>query len=84
MSEDEEVFRLDEEKAFREAFKRYKQEYSLKNCDVRIKGTCIYVKCNGIGTTCTGQKGIQCTYVNGPHAGQQEVIPGDCLIEEYR
>ncbi len=61
-----------------------KYEYCKKSCDVRIKGTNIFVKCLGIGTTPHGQKGIECEYQNGPHAGATEVIPGDCLIEEYK
>ena len=65
---------------------RYNRQnnYSQKNCDVRIKGTCLYVRCRGIGTDPNGNKGIICEYQNGPHSGAEEVIPGDCLIEEYR
>lgn len=49
---------------------------------VRIKGTDIYVKCHEIGTTDYGNKGINCTYLNGDWKGASEVIPGSCLIEE--
>lgn len=59
-------------------------DHHKPNCDVRIKGTKIYVRCNGIGIDPNGNKGIMCEYQNGPHAGASEVIPGDCLIEEYK
>jgi len=59
-------------------------KYCVQNCDVRIKGTNIFVKCFGIGTDPHGNKGILCEYQNGPHSGAREVIPGDCLIEEHR
>ena len=49
---------------------------------VRIKGTDIYVKCHGIGTSPHGNKGINCTYLNGEDEGASEVISGSCLIEE--
>ena len=54
------------------------------NCDVRMKGTNIYVRCSGVGIDSHGNKGIICEYQNGPHKGASEVIPGDCLIEEYK
>ena len=58
--------------------------YCLPECDIRIKGTTIYVKCFGIGVDSNGNKGIKCEYQNGPCSGAREVIPGDCLIEEHR
>ena len=43
----------------------------------RIKGTNIIVKCEGVGTSFNGYKGIMCEHIDG----SREVIPADCLIE---
>jgi hypothetical protein len=45
---------------------------------VRIKGTDIYVQCMGASS-----EGIMCKYLNGDSKGAYNVIPGDCLVEEY-
>lgn len=48
----------------------------------RIKGTNILVECKGIGVGLHDNiKGIDCIYINGPHRGASEVIPGECLVE---
>ena len=48
----------------------------------RIKGTNILVECKGIGVGLGDNiKGISCKYINGPHRGATEVIPGECLVE---
>ena len=45
---------------------------------VRIKGTDIYVKCIGASSG-----GMICKYLNGDLKGAGDVIPDDCLVEEY-